>query len=295
MSTEIYRDALTLMARGLQNAPLKIFRKSSVETAAPTGLTPTFPIGRHCASELAMLFEGQAAMIVEGRRHELALGEPLLLLPYASHAECFSSKNRPYKLLWCPFAGLSAGFSASVYEPGKARYSIDKRLLVKTDSVLKVFSLCTKIEEAGEIGDLDSARLQAEILLLTCDALDSLESNGVSSGQELAEHSVQQTLSFIEENYARRISVNDIAQLLRLSPNYLNSIFRKATGKPILRYVIDARMEAAKKLLAEGQMPVKGIARKVGISDPLYFCRLFKARTGSSPTDFLAQERQGKG
>lgn len=290
MSEASFEKALPQLLKGLQGrGALKVFRPDSKAHPAPPGLVPTYPLARHLHVEMATLADGECSMIVEGHCHEMKPGESFLFLPYTAHAECFSSKNRPYTLLWSCFNGTNANFALSVYEPGaRGRHSLEGRVIVRTDSVLKMHSLCSKIHESGEMPGTGSARLHALALAIACDAIDALEERGITSGPELIDHSVNMAIAFIAENYSRAISVRDIAKLLHLSPNYLNAVFKRRTGKPILRHIIELRMEAARKLLLETDLPVKAIAMKTGIEDSLYFCRLFKANNRVSPTEFRA-------
>ena len=54
------------------------------------------------------------------------------------------------------------------------------------------------------------------------------------------------------------------------------------------------RVQAAKKLLASGDLPVSAIAEEVGFSDYNYFTRIFKSQTGMSPRDFRKKAAIGK-
>jgi AraC-like DNA-binding protein len=50
--------------------------------------------------------------------------------------------------------------------------------------------------------------------------------------------------------------------------------------------ILTARLNEAKTLLAESDLPIATIARQVGYDDPAYFSRLFSARVGQSPREF---------
>ncbi len=93
-------------------------------------------------------------------------------------------------------------------------------------------------------------------------------------------------ISFISSHYTERITLNDISQATFYSAAYCENEFKKTTGKSIINYLIDVRINAAKKLLAESSMSCARIAVAVGFEDANYFSRVFKKRTGYSPLRF---------
>ena len=90
-------------------------------------------------------------------------------------------------------------------------------------------------------------------------------------------------ISYIQEHYAEKITLSDISKATFYSAAYCENEFKKTTGKSIINYLIDVRISAAKKLLAESSMSCAGIASAVGFDDANYFSRVFKKRTGYSP------------
>ena len=72
------------------------------------------------------------------------------------------------------------------------------------------------------------------------------------------------------------------------SPSHFRKLFKAATGQPPLSYFNHMKIEYAKTLLRQGgkQVSVHEIAESAGFSDPLYFSRLFRQYTGTSPSVF---------
>ena len=93
-------------------------------------------------------------------------------------------------------------------------------------------------------------------------------------------------ISFISSHYTEKITLNDISQATFYSAAYCENEFKKTTGKSIINYLIDVRVNAAKKLLAESSMSCARIAAAVGFDDANYFSRIFKKRTGYSPLKY---------
>lgn len=100
------------------------------------------------------------------------------------------------------------------------------------------------------------------------------------------EYIVKKVEQLIMERYKYDISIKTIAAEIYLSPNYLGSIFKKCTGKPLNDYLCQYRMEKAKELLQSPKYKVSRVAREVGIPNASYFCLLFKNMFGIAPGEY---------
>ncbi len=93
-------------------------------------------------------------------------------------------------------------------------------------------------------------------------------------------------MEYIHSDIRRRITLEDIGKLTFFSPVYCDTVFRKETGRSIIDYLLDRRIDEAKRLLLEGTMSLAPIAEAVGFNDYNYFSRVFKKRSGYSPTAY---------
>ena len=90
----------------------------------------------------------------------------------------------------------------------------------------------------------------------------------------------------IEYNFDREISVGQMANTLCVDPAYLTRKFSQKYGVSPKEYLMEKRMERAKKLLTETDASMKEIAVSVGYTDQLYFSRIFKKKEGISPSKY---------
>jgi two-component system response regulator YesN len=90
----------------------------------------------------------------------------------------------------------------------------------------------------------------------------------------------------IDAGFDRDLSVGEIADRLGVTPDYLRRVFVDHQGEPPVRYLIRRRLEAACDLLRLNQETFREIARRVGITNPYYFSRLFRQRFGVTPTQY---------
>ena len=96
----------------------------------------------------------------------------------------------------------------------------------------------------------------------------------------------EMAVEYITKNYRKRISVNDIADRLGLTPNYLHAVFKQVKGTTIVDYLTSYRMNMAKVYIERFGLKAYEAADLVGIDDPAYFSRVFKKLYGKSVSEF---------
>ena len=100
------------------------------------------------------------------------------------------------------------------------------------------------------------------------------------------------TLMFMEENYSRDITLNDLAGLIGVSISHYRRSFRRVLGFSPIDFLLDLRLRHAEKLLAETGLSVAGTASETGFGDANYFSRIFSRRKGVSPRKWRQTRRE---
>jgi len=100
---------------------------------------------------------------------------------------------------------------------------------------------------------------------------------------------INNVLQFIESNYERDITLEELAELVQMSPNYLSGLFKKEMQQNYADYLVQYRIEQAKELLLGTYLKTYEVADKTGFTNHSYFSRAFKKITGSSPREFRRQ------
>ncbi len=93
----------------------------------------------------------------------------------------------------------------------------------------------------------------------------------------------------VKDRYRGQITIEDISKSVYLSGRHANSLFKKETGKTIFDYVIEYRIEMAKKLLKETGSKVASVAEEVGYLNTSYFCLAFKKNVGMTPAEYKSK------
>lgn len=91
---------------------------------------------------------------------------------------------------------------------------------------------------------------------------------------------------YIDSNFNKDISLDDISRQMNLSPYYFSKLFKEETGENFVEFLTRVRIDTAKELLRHPEKSMKEICCDVGYSDPNYFSRIFKKVVGQTPTEY---------
>lgn len=96
----------------------------------------------------------------------------------------------------------------------------------------------------------------------------------------------QLAIRYLDCNFMKNIKIAELADRIGVDRSYLTKSFRDEYHISPQEYLIRLRMEKAAQMLTEGTDPVSVIALKVGYADAQAFSKIFKQRTGCSPSDY---------
>jgi len=100
---------------------------------------------------------------------------------------------------------------------------------------------------------------------------------------------VRQLQELIAREYAKPLTIEYLADQVYMSPNYVSTIFKEHTGKTVLAYVTQVRMDRAAELLREGALKIHEISAKVGYENASHFCAVFQKKNGITPNQYRNQ------
>lgn len=97
---------------------------------------------------------------------------------------------------------------------------------------------------------------------------------------------ITESKRFIMKNYNRNIQLKDVANHVFLSPNYFHKLFTQVTGITPHQYIINQKINAAKKMLLESDATITDIIINCGFSSQSYFNAIFKREVKITPNDY---------
>lgn len=103
---------------------------------------------------------------------------------------------------------------------------------------------------------------------------------------------IHRCIQYIDAHYYEKISLEQMARIVYLSPAYLSRIFKQETGEPFNAYVSRVRIEKSKVLLRHDALRISDIAGAAGFEDQSYFTKVFKRMVGVTPNRYRDMLRQ---
>lgn len=94
---------------------------------------------------------------------------------------------------------------------------------------------------------------------------------------------IYKAVDYIKRNYMKKITLEDVASHVFLSPSYFCVVFKKEMKCNFSGYVNKIRIEMSKKLLLDNSIALTDIANYVGFEDQSYFTKVFRSLVGNSP------------
>jgi AraC family transcriptional regulator, transcriptional activator of pobA len=142
---------------------------------------------------------------------------------------------------------------------------------------------------AGEEAYRQAALAHLTLLLIE---LARLARDVVADLRRSGEPLLADVFAVIDERHSEPLSLRDVAREVGMTPGHLTTVVRRRTGRTVQEWIIERRMTEARSLLAETDLPVAEIARRVGVTDPGYFSRLFSRTHGASPRRWRASPKR---
>ena len=115
---------------------------------------------------------------------------------------------------------------------------------------------------------------------------DCFLENTISSKEKDSQNKLKKVIEYIHENYARPISLPDLAKICFMSPNYFCHYFKQEIGKPPIAFINEYRIQKACQILTDSELPVSQVALSVGFDNFSYFIRKFREYKNVTPTEY---------
>ncbi len=122
---------------------------------------------------------------------------------------------------------------------------------------------------------------------ILCSAISSRMENSQKYEMKYFKEYMSVAVDYIEEHLdEEELSIVSVAAHIYLNPVYFGRVFKNTFHMTFKKYLMQRRMEKAKRLLEEGEGSIGEICEQVGINNPSYFSHLFKQYTGKLPSEY---------
>ena len=220
---------------------------------------------------------GKGKYIKGGQEYELSVGDGFYCPP-DEVLYYVSDSNEPWEYYWIGFGGVDAYWLL-----GAAGLSSKEPIFhcKDTQSIIKAF-----LDVYNSYGSELYNEIEMSGNLYKCLSSIIKESDSIVGKHRRSTDYIDISIRFIEHNYSRPISVNDIASSTGISRSHLYRLFMQELNITPNEYLIQFRISNACKLLRESNINISEAAYSSGFSDPLYFSRVFKRIKGITPTEY---------
>lgn len=196
-----------------------------------------------------------------------------------------ADQDEPWKYVWLEFDGIQAagyldaaglGVMQPIYQPNNAALADELR-----DSMLYIASH-PKASTLHQIGHL-------------CLFLDTLIRSSSTrrerQGSQLRDFYIQEAVTFMEQNYQRELTMEEVADVCKLNRSYFSKLFKQCKGCPPQEFLIRLRLSKAAEMMKTTSASIGDIAVACGYPNQLHFSRSFKQRYGISPREWRSQNK----
>lgn len=137
----------------------------------------------------------------------------------------------------------------------------------------------------AELSNRNEGYRQAALAYLTVLLVDvaRLAEDVVGDLRRSNETLLAEVFDTIEQRFAEPLSPREVAKSVGMTPGHLTTLVRRRTGRALGDWITERRMAQARRLLTESDLPISEVGRRVGLSDPGYFARVFRRSNGMTP------------
>lgn len=244
---------------------------------------------RHTYYSVVYMRTGSGTHTVDFQQFEVSGPVVVFISPEQVHHFEFSSQPQGHVILFSPdflnrhgitrnyLDGLGVFFACDVIPPLSIPESLLPELDLPVQQIHKIW--------LGEPDELSFEFLAAwlRLFLLSCKKAipkscplnDPSQLNG---GNRI----VKQFKDLVEAHFRSLHKVSDYADMMHITPNYLNDVVKQETGRSAKIIILDRIMLEAERLATWSNLSAKEVAYSLGYTDPTHFNRVFKNQSGMS-------------
>ena len=216
--------------------------------------------------------------------YKLRAGQGFLILPGQVNTY-WADEDDPWKYTWLEFDGLRVaeyidqaglGMSQPLYRP-----------LTQDQGQALGDTMVYIAQNSNE----SALHLIGHLCLFMDGLIQSSATRRELHGGQLRAFYIQEAITFMEHNYSRELTVEELADVCKLNRSYFSKIFKESMGCPPQEFLIRLRLSKAADLMKGTGSAIGSIAAQCGYPNQLHFSRAFRKRYGLSPREWRAQNQ----
>lgn len=278
-----------LMIKDLQHAEFDIIPLNGVGERNYDGIIPH----RHNFYELFVFSEGGGIHELDFNDHKIKANSFHFVSPTQVHklktnqskgfVLCFTSDIIPFRNKNETFA---THFPFYDFNSSLPYLNVPKKLF---QEIFQLVNLVYETFTSNHPYKIDIIRSYLNIILLKVKGFFIEHTKGGENRNKNNDSRVLDFIKLIDKQYADQLTVQEYSEKLNLSPNYLNALCKKETGKSAIHLIHERILLEAKRLLYSTSLSVKEISFSLNFEDVAYFNRFFKKNMALTPLEYREQ------
>lgn len=219
--------------------------------------------------------DGNGIIEVDGQKYPLGRSDAFCIPKGARH-RYYADRENPWSILWVHFKGENMN-----------HFPLEEKRLVHMNSrhsdnrMMVLFNLLFRVLEKNyTLGNFIYISQVLQLILSEIYFREKIEES------TMQDRHVTMVVRFMYQNLERNLSLQQIADEVKLSKSYLNTVFKSQTGRAPVEFFIHLKMKEACKLLKSTELYIYEVSARLGYEDQYYFSRILKKTVGMSPRDY---------
>lgn len=231
-------------------------------------------IHRSCSTVwvIEYIVEGTGTVILDGDKYVASAGD-VYMLPAKHEHNYYSDSDHPWTKLFFNASG-------TLLQSLAVEYGLTGKVVFKSCPVENLFRALIALTEKGLPAEelLSQCTLQVHRIFMALFQHSLRQDNEASEAYLLKE--------YIDSKITGNLAIDDLSKLLHRSEDYVINLFKSTFFQTPYAYYLEQKMELAKTLLANTNMPIGHISSLLGFEDSHYFSNRFRCFMGQSPSTF---------
>lgn len=249
----------------------------------------------HPEMELILMIRGELAVTVAEENYVLYAGDILFVNPDELHSFTSQKEGTEYhaavfkaELFWFKEKHFFQEEFTSRMTKGEMRFP---RIFRREE---KDYALVYPIVDALFNKHLHSkAMIYSDLIQLFCVFIEQkLFVQTVNPSIHKSSEDIKRCILYMEENYTRKVTLAELAELIHMTPNYFCGYFKRITGVSPFTQLNEIRIRSAAELLEKSEISVNAAAEACGFENVNYFIKRFKEIKGCTPAAYRKNKMQ---
>lgn len=240
--------------------------------------------------EIVCVLDGEIGVSIDEKIYNVGANQAIFLKPMQFHRLWAEKSTMPHLFIVSFSVGGEFDIEKAIYKLSKERKEDIFNLLKMAENIFEFNDIFVKsVKNNADIKAHIFANKMENFIISLYDN-QSYSDNVVVSGKTKYFENI---INFLKNNLDKNLSIKAIAENVGMSESNLKKVFNTFTGKGVIDYFNNIKINHAKQLLSMG-ISVKECAKKTGFPEQNYFSNVFKKFTGLSPKNWLASQNKSK-